>query len=253
VGNEVAREFWRASNGQAFGTTLATDPAFEELNRRELAEIAGLLPALDGARVLELGAGIGRFTPLLAAASARVTVVDISPEAIKANHARNGALANVCYQVADVTSIDLGAGQFDFVFSNWLLMYLGDEEARALLARLARALSPPGTLFVRESCETNYRGRSHFGHALRKELLLAFLPPGVLPHATYNFWRFRAPFLRKLRWLGRSASLEAYRSAPSYETWFRDHFEVAASGHIAAYAERYGNVNQRYWLLRRAG
>jgi 2-polyprenyl-3-methyl-5-hydroxy-6-metoxy-1,4-benzoquinol methylase len=253
MGNEVARVFWKRSNGQSFGTTLATDPAFEELNRQELAEIGAQLPPLDGANVLELGGGIGRFTSLLAASAAKVTVLDISPEAIESNRARNARFGNVRYEVSDITAHDLGMRTYDFAFCNWLLMYLDDSDARDLLERVARSLRPAGMLFVRESCGTNYRSRSYLQHILTKDLLLAFLPPmpTLLP-MTYNFWLFRGNPLLKLRWMARCDSLQNYRKPETYEDWFRDSFEVAASGYVEAYERRYGNANQRYWLLKRA-
>jgi ubiquinone/menaquinone biosynthesis C-methylase UbiE len=251
MGNEVAREFWKASNGQAFGTTLATDPAFRELNEEELAQIASLLPPLGGRRVLELGGGIGRFTRMLAEAAASVTVLDISPGALEQNRARNRSLANVHYEVADVSSRDLGRSEYDLVFCNWLLMYLDEGDTRVLLDRVARSLRRGGCFFVRESCHTNYRGRGHFAHVLTKDLLLGFLPPlQPLRHMTYNFWRFRIPSLKTLLWfLPRSGALQTYREAVTYEAWFRDHFEIVREGFIGAYVRRYQNKDQRFWLL----
>ena len=41
---------------------------------------------------------------------------------------------------------------FDIVFSNWLFMYLSDEETEQLLQKSLSWLKPNGTLFFRESC-----------------------------------------------------------------------------------------------------
>lgn len=41
---------------------------------------------------------------------------------------------------------------FDIVFSNWLFMYLSDEETEQLLQKSLSWLKPGGTLFFRESC-----------------------------------------------------------------------------------------------------
>jgi hypothetical protein len=41
---------------------------------------------------------------------------------------------------------------FDIVFSNWLFMYLSDEETEQLLQNSLSWLAPGGTLFFRESC-----------------------------------------------------------------------------------------------------
>jgi hypothetical protein len=40
----------------------------------------------------------------------------------------NGHLPHVDFQVADVTQLTLAPGSYDVVFSNWLLMYLSDQE-----------------------------------------------------------------------------------------------------------------------------
>ena len=41
---------------------------------------------------------------------------------------------------------------FDFIFSNWLLMYLSDEELNTFTEKLLGWLRPGGFLFFRESC-----------------------------------------------------------------------------------------------------
>jgi 2-polyprenyl-3-methyl-5-hydroxy-6-metoxy-1,4-benzoquinol methylase len=52
-----------------------------------------LPPSLLGLRVLELGAGIGRFTGLLAATAARVHAVDFMPNLIEEARPARGACA----------------------------------------------------------------------------------------------------------------------------------------------------------------
>lgn len=39
---------------------------------------------------------------------------------------------NVSFQVGDATQLQLEQGAYDVVFSNWLLMYLSDEECSKL-------------------------------------------------------------------------------------------------------------------------
>jgi phosphoethanolamine N-methyltransferase len=51
----------------------------------------------------------------------------------RANEERNGAkYSNITFICADVTTLDFPEGTFDFVFSNWLMMYLTDEEVQSL-------------------------------------------------------------------------------------------------------------------------
>ena len=40
----------------------------------------------------------------------------------------------------------------DFIFSNWLLMYLSDEELMSFMKKMLSWLRPGGFLFFRESC-----------------------------------------------------------------------------------------------------
>lgn len=56
----------------------------------------------------------------------------LSLPCILENRRVNGALRNCDFCVSDVTELDLPAGSFDVVFSNWLLMYLGDAEVLQL-------------------------------------------------------------------------------------------------------------------------
>jgi hypothetical protein len=51
-------------------------------------------------------------------------------------------------------------GTFDFVFTNWLFMYLNDQELALLSTRLLRCLTPGGRLFFRESCNRQSGDRS---------------------------------------------------------------------------------------------
>lgn len=66
----------------------------------------------------------------------------------------HGHYGNIDFKCADVTSpdLDIASGSADLVFSNWLLMYLSDEEVAALTTRIMKWLRPGGHIFFRESC-----------------------------------------------------------------------------------------------------
>jgi phosphoethanolamine N-methyltransferase len=55
---------------------------------------------------------------------------------------------------ADVTSPDLKFenNSIDLIFSNWLLMYLSDEEVEKVVAKMVKWLKVGGHIFFRESC-----------------------------------------------------------------------------------------------------
>jgi len=44
------------------------------------------------------------------------------------------------------------ANSIDLIFSNWLLMYLSDEEVEQLVQRMVKWLKVGGSIFFRESC-----------------------------------------------------------------------------------------------------
>lgn len=52
----------------------------------------------------------------------------------------------------DATELDLPAGCADLVFSNWLLMYLADDEVAKLAHNMLTWVKVGGTVFFRESC-----------------------------------------------------------------------------------------------------
>ena len=122
---------------------------------------------------------MGRFTGELAKTAAHVTAVEFMPTFIKENEAINGAkFSNITFLCADATTLDFPNESFDFVFTNWLMMYFTDAEVQRLrtcsidhpspagLAELAEKslkwLTPQGQIFFRESC------RKQSGDAKRK-------------------------------------------------------------------------------------
>lgn len=116
------------------------------------AEIFSLLPSLKGKNVLELGAGIGRYTGKLAQYASHVTAVDFVEEYINVNEEKHSHMSNINYIAADVLDLELPHKKYDVVFSNWLLMYLTDQECVTLLKKIILWLVDGGCLFFRESC-----------------------------------------------------------------------------------------------------
>ncbi|XP_026444193.1 phosphoethanolamine N-methyltransferase 1-like [Papaver somniferum] len=107
-------------------------PVFFTLSLTSRPWVLSLLPDFEGKSVLELGAGIGRFTGELAKEAGQVIALDFIENVIKKNEAINGHYKNVKFMCTDVTSSELqiSPGSVDLIFSNWLwlLMYLSDSE-----------------------------------------------------------------------------------------------------------------------------
>lgn len=145
------QEFWRAQHADARGMML-NDQA-SEFDAVERAELLAQLPDLRDKDVLELGAGVGRYTRHFAETARSVVAVDFVEAFIEANRrATADAPARVEHHCADAMRFECDDGAVDVVFVNWLLMYLEDEQARELLDRIHRWLRPGGTFFLRESC-----------------------------------------------------------------------------------------------------
>ncbi|XP_078689244.1 uncharacterized protein LOC144920768 isoform X1 [Branchiostoma floridae x Branchiostoma belcheri] len=171
--NDMA-QFWREHSTKASLEEMMLDDNAKELSKVELPEILSLLPGIEGKTILELGAGIGRYTAPLAQKAKHVTAVDFMESFIRKNEEVNGHHQNVRFMQADVTKLDMPPKSFDLVFSNWLMMYLSDEEVQGLAEKVLTWLKDDGIFFFRESCfhqsgnhrrsfnPTNYRRPSDY-------------------------------------------------------------------------------------------
>lgn len=151
---EVMKHYWTIHTGEDpddSNMMLMNDAS--DINYVEQREIFSKLPNLYGKTVLELGAGIGRFTAYLAKKCAHVTAVDFMQASIDKNQRLNEKLGNTSFICADVCKLEFESDkQFDVVFSNWLMMYLTDEEVKILAHNMVKWCKPGGIIFFRESC-----------------------------------------------------------------------------------------------------
>ncbi|XP_004512745.1 phosphoethanolamine N-methyltransferase-like isoform X2 [Cicer arietinum] len=151
---EVQRNYWREHCANLSVESMMLDSNASHLDKEERPEVLSLLPAYEGKSILELGAGIGRFTSELAKKAGQLLAVDFIESAIKKNENINGHHKNVKFMCADVTSpnLHISEGSVDLIFSNWLLMYLSDEEVENLAEKMVKWLKVDGYIFFRESC-----------------------------------------------------------------------------------------------------
>lgn len=109
--------------------------------------------AVTGAgRVLELAAGTGLVTPVLAAAAREVVATDYAAamvDHLRATVERRG-LANVRCQQADIYALPFEPASFDAVVAANVLHLVPDLEAA--LAAMCRVLKPGGLLVVPTFC-----------------------------------------------------------------------------------------------------
>lgn len=116
----------------------------------ELLHADTVYPA--GARVLEVGCGVGAQTVTLASRSPRAHITAIDRSAASLNRARQAAasvgLTNVSFQQADIFDLPFARRSFDHVFVCFVLEHLA-RPLQALTA-LRDQLRPGGTIMVIE-------------------------------------------------------------------------------------------------------
>jgi len=107
-----------------------------------------------GARVLDVGCGIGRWSCRLAARGATVTGVDLSPTMIVQacrRAAAQGVAARCRFLAQDLAALEVD-GQFDLILGVTVLQHILEPAAlRAALQRLTSHLSAGGALILLEA------------------------------------------------------------------------------------------------------
>ncbi len=132
-----------------------TDQAYAEAHPDRLAVVAKLSgwepPALEGARVLELGCGRGGTLLPMAAGLRRATFVGFDASGRQVDEARRIAretgLTNVTFEHASFEA-PLPSGGFDFVVCHGVYSWVSIEARHTLLRRVFEALSPRGVAYV---------------------------------------------------------------------------------------------------------
>lgn len=134
--SETAHVYWNAEWARTDGNSKWTWPEPEVL-----AHAQTLTP---GARVLDLGAGVGRHSLALARMGFAVSALDAAPESLTAIRAAAGPLVIDLAQ-GMMTDLPFADASFDHVLS-WNVIYHGDEVVVArTIAEIARVLKPGGT------------------------------------------------------------------------------------------------------------
>lgn len=116
--------------------------------------LAPWLAVPAGARVLDIGCGVGRWSRRLAARGAQVTGIDLSPTMIEEARRRSFAsgVGERCrFLVQDCAELDV-EGPFDLILSVTVLQHILDVGAlRAAVRRIVGHLAPDGRLVVLEA------------------------------------------------------------------------------------------------------
>jgi ubiquinone/menaquinone biosynthesis C-methylase UbiE len=116
-------------------------------------ELLAMCHLADGAKVLEVGCGIGVGAVYLARErSCQVTAVDRSPQMIawaKQRAAEAGVGYRIEHQVADVGRLPFDDSSFDVVLAESVLAFVDDKAAA--IAELVRVVKPGGRVGINET------------------------------------------------------------------------------------------------------
>lgn len=130
-------------------------PFFPARRSRVDREVRHLLRPQEGATVLDVGCGDGRFVRRMKAAGWRAVGVDPDPRAVQ--ECRRHGIAAVQGTMA---SLDAAPGTFDAVTLSHVIEHTHDP--RAELGRARELLKPEGVLWL-ATPNLSARGHSHFG------------------------------------------------------------------------------------------
>lgn len=141
-----SRAHWDALYATKEAAQLSWTQASPESSLR-LLRAAGLP---SGTHVLDAGAGLGTLAEaLLRDTDWRVTLVDLSAEALARARARLGTSSRCSFVCADMRDLPLGDGAFDAWHDRAVLHFLREPADRAAYAcTVARVLKPGGVALL---------------------------------------------------------------------------------------------------------
>jgi demethylmenaquinone methyltransferase/2-methoxy-6-polyprenyl-1,4-benzoquinol methylase len=194
--------YYRARAAEYDATSLPPgDPLVEHADAiRSSLRSLGL-----GGRILELAAGTGQWTELLAEEADELLVTDASPEMLALNRARVGDRANVRFELRDAFALEASHAH-DVAFLGFILSHVPRDHFPAFWADLSGLLRPAGrVVFVDEGRHGLWREdwEDEAAGVARREL-----SDGTSHRAVKVLWE--PPALeRALRRLGWDASVRA--------------------------------------------
>ena len=115
----------------------------------DLAALKALLPALvAGRRVLEIAAGTGYWTEVIARTAASVTATDLNPQPLEIAAGRDYGAAAPLLMTADAYRLAGVAGQFDLVFCGFWWSHIPRAGIARFLAGVHDRMPAGSTLMI---------------------------------------------------------------------------------------------------------
>jgi SAM-dependent methyltransferase len=151
---------------------------------------------LEGARILDVGCGVGMYTAQFARLSPHVYGAEFDPAAATAAAANVAAVAAAVpgIVVAPAEALPFADASFDVVFSHEVIEHVQDDRQAA--AEMARVTAPggrivmfaPNRLYPFETHGHYWRGRYHFGNTPLINWLPNPLRNRLAPHVRAYTW-----------------------------------------------------------------
>jgi SAM-dependent methyltransferase len=150
---------------------------------------------LEGARVLDVGCGVGMYTGQFLKYTPRVTGMEVDPSAAAQARLRAPSVA-----VAPAERLPFADASFDVVFSHEVIEHVADDHLAA--AEMVRVCAPagrvvlfcPNRLYPFETHGHYWRGRYHFGNTP----LINWLPDSLRNRLAPHVRAYTGAALRRL-------------------------------------------------------
>ncbi|SDW59273.1 class I SAM-dependent methyltransferase [Paenibacillus sp. CF384] len=137
--------------------------SFEDVNHNLLHTIKRIVPALTESAVLDIGAGTGRLTTMLAPIAASITATDASGAMLEVASSKLSSLglSNWKTAVARHDELPLGNSSVDLVTAGWTICYATScnvegwrSNLSVIMDEIRRVMKPGGTCIIFENFGT---------------------------------------------------------------------------------------------------
>ncbi|MCU0756185.1 MAG: methyltransferase domain-containing protein [Xanthomonadales bacterium] len=137
--------------GERFTPECVREMWYEHWHRYALAA-----QAANGRRVLDAACGEGYGSALLAQRAREVVGIDLSADAVAHARSRYGQLANLRFEVGDVSALPARLGRFDLISSFETLEHVDADAQQQMLAGFATLLADDGVLLLSSPDKATY-------------------------------------------------------------------------------------------------
>ena len=190
-GNSVGsnRDWWERYDWTGGGDEWTDSPAWKQALLDDV--LRTLIP--DGARVLEIGPGGGRWSVELARRARRLVVLDVSEAALASCRERLAHYPDVTFLHGDGRGLNgVADASLDAIWSFDVFVHVAPLDLAAYLDEFERVLSPGGVAVIHHSDGRN-RGRLLSRHGWRapmsRELLAALARArGLTVQSQFDSW-----------------------------------------------------------------